>query len=310
MSFLTKTTQIIASHKPEIFIGLGIVLGAGCVATTVVQTIKACDIIENANAAMDAAEADVNSTDDEKALSCRSIRKKTNLKLAKNYLAPVALGAGSIACTLAAYKILSNEKAAAVAALSATTAAFEKYRSRVIEKYGAEVDYELYNGIERSTVVDENGNEVSVTKIDPIDGNCYTKIFSYETSSEWKRTRRLNIAILEYYERYWNDQLRKKGYVTYNEVIESLGFSRKVGSDMTEKFIPNGIGWVSDDIIPGNLSGQYDTFISFVPNETGDAEELDRLYNYGDLGYVLRFNCYPIDNLLANKAEAVRNGEH
>jgi hypothetical protein len=276
----------------------GIALGAACVVTACFQTVKACDIIENANIQMDNIEEGTG-PDDVKEQETKKVRKATNIKLVKTYILPASLGIGSVACILASYKILASEKAAAVAALSSVTAAFEKYRARVIEKYGAEADYELYNGEFRTEHEDSDGNKVVVVTKNPIDDNCYTKIFSYETSGEWKWKKSLNVAFLDYYERYWNEQLRTKGYVTYNEVIESLGFSRKVGDGMTERFIPNGIGWVSDENIPKELEGQFDTFISFVPRDKDFTDDIDAVYE--DLGYVLRFNCYPIDNLLMQR---------
>ena len=43
----------IVTHKTDIFMGFGLASGIGCVVTTVIQTIKACDIIETANSEMD-----------------------------------------------------------------------------------------------------------------------------------------------------------------------------------------------------------------------------------------------------------------
>ena len=307
MSILTKAGNFIYKHKSTIFIVAGIGLGAGCIATTAIQTVKACDIIANANSELD--DLDIVEEDDEMIKIKKEVRRRTTMSLIKTYAVPATLGVGSVACTLAAFKILSNEKAAAVAALSATTAAFEKYRSRVIEKYGAEADYELYNGKKEVTVTEKDGTTVTKVVNDPIDDNCYTKIFSFETSTEWKSTWRLNKAFIDYYERYWNEQLHKKGYVTYNEVIESLGFSRKVGDYMTETFIPNGIGWVSAENVPEELEGQFDTFISFAPDDYGITFETEGKI-FEDPGYVLRFNCYPIDGLLMRKAEEKGRANH
>lgn len=309
MSFLTKIGRFAVKHKSGIFMTIGIGLGGGCIAATVVQTIKACDIIENANERMDNVEVDLAYTEDEKETRLKEIRKETNIALVKNYILPAGLGIGSLACILGAYKVVSDQKAAALTALASTTAAFEKYRSRVIEKYGAEADYELYNGTTTVTKETVDGKDLTTRVNNPINDNCYTKIFSFETSTEWKSTWKLNKAFLEFYERYWNEQLRRKGYVTYNEVIESLGFSRKVGSGMTDQFIPNGIGWVSDENVPDELDGHFDTFISFAPSDYGiDSETRTAIFD--DPGYILRFNCYPIDGLLMRKADAMGRGEH
>ncbi len=306
MKIVNTIVHGIVTHKSEIFVGLSILFGAGCVTTACVQTVKACDIIEEANAELDKYEGE---DSEEAKKEMRVIRKKTNMRLAKNYILPAALGVGSIACGLSAYKILSDEKAMALASAASVTAAFEKYRSRVIDKYGVEADYELYNGI-KTTVEgkDEEGNTIVKVERDPIDSNCYSKIFSYETSGEWTFNRRHNIEKIKFYERYWNQQLKTKGYVTYNEVIESLGFSRKVGDDMTEPFIPNGIGWVSSENVPDELMGQFDTYIHFAPEDVDYSDEPENLV-YSD-AYILRFNCYPIDGLLARRSEAFQTGAH
>jgi hypothetical protein len=72
---------------------------------------------------------------------------------------------------------------------------------------------------------------------------------------------------------------------------------------MTEMFVPNGIGWVSSENIPDNLKDQYDDFVSFVPEDWDDDDHII----YED-AYILRFNCYPIDNLLQMKTQAVASG--
>ena len=312
MDFLTKVGHGLMVHKTDILIGTGVTFTIGSLALTVFETIKACDVIENANYELDLVDDDKTISEEDKDIATKRIRKETNIKLAKIYAAPVSLEVAGIVCILAAYKILSNQKAAAIAALSATTAAFEKYRSRVIDKYGVEADYELYNGKSKKKSDDSSDKTDEVSTDDtPIDRNCYTKIFSYETApKEWKSTRNLNRAFLSYYQKYWNAQLQKKGYITYNEVIESLGFSRKVGDGMTNPFIPNGIGWVSSENVPEGLEGEFDTFIQFVPPLEYDDDVLDVDAVYNDGGYVLRFNCYPIDGLLARRAEAVMSGAH
>lgn len=305
MKIIDTITHGIVTHKTEILGGLSLLLGGACVVTACVQTVKACDIIEDANRELDELE---NSEEDTKAEE-KKIRRKTNIRLIKNYAVPAALGVGSVACGLSTYKILSDEKAEAIAAVSCISAAFEKYRSRVVDKYGVEADYELYNGV-KTTVEgkDEDGNTIIKVENDPIDQDCYSKIWSFETSGDWTTNRRHNIEHIKYLERYWNQQLKCKGYVTYNEVIESLGFSRKVGSDMTEPFIPNGIGWVSAENVPDELLGQFDTYIHFAPGDVDYSKEpIDLVY---EDAYILRFNCYPIDGLLARRYEAIKNGEH
>lgn len=309
MNLFVKITNTVVKYRSEILLGFGIALGTGCVVTACVQTVKACDIILKANADLDDVDAREEANNAlaepvelEPEKERKLIRKNTTISMIKTYAVPVILGIGSVAAVLGAYKIISDQKAKALAALSTVTAAFEKYRSRVIDKYGVEADYELYNGEATRETKIVDGKEVTRVTTHPIDDNCYTKIFCFETSKEWHWKRSLNVAMLQYWENYWNNQLLSKGYVTYNEVIECLGFSRKVGDGMTERFIPNGIGWVSAENIPDELAGQYDPYISFVPKDIDSKDDLDAVYE--DMGYVLRFNCYPIDNLLMARCES------
>ena len=335
MSFLTKVGQVVFTHRSAIFMGCGIALGTGCIVTTAVQTVKACDIIEDANSRMDEREAELNNLytdtdgdrDDatEKMIASvnadiKTIRKSTNLRLVKTYIVPASLAVGSLVCFLAAYKILSSQKAAALAALSSVTTAFDKYRSRVIDKYGVEEDYNLYMGkteeeIETEYTDPKTGKtkkkKEKITKIDPIDSSCYSRVFSSITSpAEWCFNQKLCIERLQRCEDNANRLLNKRGRYTLNELYMDLGLESKVGYYTTEKALPNNIGWLSREIldaISDRYPGPYDSMIKFAPVISSNFFD-DGITHY-DGSYRLDFNCYPnIDEMVEYYEEKKRKG--
>ena len=318
MGIISKIGHFAYVHRSAIFMGLGLTLGGACVATTAIQTVKACDIIEDANSRMDETEALIIS-DEDKSSEIRKIRKETNLKLVKTYIAPVAFGVGSAACILAAYKILSSQKAAALTALSSVSAAFEKYRSRVVEKYGVEEDYNLYTGrseieITRETTDPKTGKKKTVkdtiVTTDPIDSSCYSRVFSSITSpGEWCFNQKLCIARLQRCEENANRLLLKRGRYTFNELLMDLGLEATVGYYTTEKALPNGIGWLSQEILDAvsdRFPGPYDSTIKFAPVISKDYFD-DGITHY-DGSYLLNFNCYPIDAMVEYYEEKKRKG--
>lgn len=320
MSVLSKVGQFIFIHRSAIFMGAGLALGAACVGTVAVQTIKACDIIDNANNQLDEVESlEGDISEDEMIAKTKEIRKSTNLQLVKNYIVPVTFGIGSVVCILAAYRILSSQKAAALASLASVTAAFDTYRSRVVEKYGAEEDYNLYMGKTTTEVTKEytdpktgktKTKKETVTSLNPIDGSCYSREFSSDTSKEWCFNQKLCIERLQHFENWLNEELLKKGRISYNEVLEQLGLDCRVGYYATQRPIPNGIGWCSKEILDAvadKYPGPYDDKIKFAPHVT--KEYFDDGITHYDGSYMLHFNCYPIDGMVEYYRQKLESGK-
>ena len=327
MSILGKIGYAIFVNRTGIFIGSGLLFGVACVTTACVQTVKACDIIEDANERMDELESIIdnnpeasNELIEQTNADIKKIRKETNLKLVKNYIIPTSFGVASVVCILAAYKILSSQKAAALAALSSVSAAFDKYRSRVVDKYGEEEDYNLYMGRTETEVTKEitdpkTGKKKTVKETvvttDPIDNGCYSYIFSSVTApGEWCFNQKLCVARLQHCEDDANRRLMTKGWITLNNIRESLGLDCSVGYYGTEKPMPNNIGWVSREILDAvsdKFPGPYDDTVRFAPVISSNYFD-DGITHY-DGSYRLDFNCYPkIDEMIAYYEEKKKRG--
>lgn len=91
------------------------------------------------------------------------VKIQTGVSVAKLYAPSVLLGAVSIASILSGHNILKKRNAAIGAAYAAVEKGFKDYRSRVIERFGEQVDKELKYNIQskkfEETITDENGKE-------------------------------------------------------------------------------------------------------------------------------------------------------
>lgn len=159
---------------------------------------------------------------------------QTGLKLAKLYGPAVLLGAASITSILVGHNILHKRNLALAAAYTAVDTGFKQYRGRVVERFDEKLDRELFYDIKakeiEETVVDEDGNEKTVTKVvevaNPVAaGSIYTYCFD-ETAAGWVRDAERNKYFLIRQQDYANDLLQTRGHMFLNEVLDMLGIPR------------------------------------------------------------------------------------
>lgn len=193
---------------------------------------------------------------------------QTGMKFAKLYGPSVILGALSITSILASNNILRKRNVALSAAYAAIDKGFKEYRSRVIERFGEEVDRELKYNLKAKkfdeTVIDEEtGKEKKVKKngfvVSPGDISGYARFFEKYTQDEdgnsilnphWESNNEYNLMFIKAQERYANDLLKAKKRVFLNEVYEMLGLPRTKAGQI--------VGWVYN---PENSKG--DNYIDF-----------------------------------------------
>lgn len=260
-------------HSPEILVVAGVV-------GTVTSTVLACKATTKVNFVLEETKAKVdiihegaekgevkgylengeigmvpyNAEDSKKDLTI--VYAQTGLKLAKLYAPAVILGAVSITSILAGHNILRKRNLALAAAYTAVDTSFKQYRGRLVERLGEKMDKELLYNIKaqevEEVVVDENGNETTVTKTvevaDPIAAHSlYTYCFSNETSSAWQPDAEDNKFFLLQQQDYANEKLKIKGYLFLNDVLDMLGIPRtKAGQ---------AVGWI--------YNGDGDGYIDF-----------------------------------------------
>lgn len=167
------------------------------------------------------------------------------IKFAKLYSPAIILGTLSIGCLLTSNNILQKRNLALATAYAAVDKGFKEYRSRVIERFGEDVDKELRYNIQKKevteVVVDDKGKEKTVKKkVDVIDPNSISPFarFFDETSTEWVKDAELNLMTLRQRESYANDLLVNRGYLFLNEVYDMLGILKTADGQV--------VGWLYD----------------------------------------------------------------
>lgn len=273
--FLSKTNFQLKKHSPEILVVAGVI---GVVTSAVMAckaTTKVGEILEKTKEDVEAihkCEEDesvkdqYSSEDAKKDLAI--VYVQTGVKFAKLYGPSVVLGALSITSILASNNILRKRNVALSAAYAAIDKGFKEYRSRVIERFGEEVDRELRFNLKAKkfdeTVIDEEtGKEKKVKKngfvVNRADISDYARFFDKYTEDEdgnsilnsnWVNNYDYRMSFLKAQERYANDLLKAKKRVFLNEVYEMLGFPRTKAGQI--------VGWAYD---PENPKG--DNYIDF-----------------------------------------------
>lgn len=253
-------------HSPEILISVGVV---GTVVSCVMAckaTLKVNEIVEESKDTIDkihtATEKGVTEVgkeytpeDAKKELTITYV--KTGYELAKLYAPAVGLGVFSLGCIIKSNDILRKRNVALAAAYTGLFNDFKGYRSRVIERFGKELDRELKFDIKakeiEETVIDENGNEVVTKKTvnvgDPTAYSQYAKFFDCGCAG-WTKDPESNLVFLKQQERYANDKLKADKFLFLNDVLGMLGIPKTPAGQR--------VGWIYDEEHPNG-----DNFVDF-----------------------------------------------
>lgn len=256
----------VKKHSPEILVVTGVVgtvasAVVACKATTKLSTIldESKDQVDKIHECMDNVTMKERYSEEDGKKDLLIVYSQTGAKLIKLYAPAVALGTLSLACMLTSNNILRKRNVALAAAYATVDKSFKQYRSRVIERFGKQLDNELKYNIKskeiESVEVDENGNEKKVNKtanvVNPADVSEYARFFEEYTTDEkgnsiknmyWNSDNEYNLMFLKQTERYANDKLRLKGYLFLNEVYEMLNLPKTKAGQI--------VGWIYDEENP------------------------------------------------------------
>ena len=274
--FMTNVTRTfhkvgfqLKKHSPEIMLVAGV---AGTVASAVMAckaTTKVHEILEETKSEVtqvhevlerdDLRYTDVKQedgalvrvekyTEEDSKKDLAIIYLRSGMKFAKLYGPSILLGAVSITSILASHNIMRKRNVALAAAYTAVDKSFKGYRSRVVERFGEELDKELRYNIKakeiETTVVDENGEEKVVKEYiqaaddsNPNFYSDYARCFDNGCTG-WTKNSEMNLMFLRRQQDYANDRLKARGYLFLNEVYESLGIPRTKAGQV--------VGWVYD----------------------------------------------------------------
>lgn len=250
---IPKMKFLIDKHSPEIWLGAGIVCIVG-------GTVLACKASRNIDSIMGAHEGKremidieyyeaqdalednrVNGSEpDEESLEIVKNYKKecarctliTAGEFVKEYAPAVILITGGIGMIINGHRILCKRNAALLAAYSTLEQAFTDYRGRVAQRYGNDVENDIYTGKtyteETKIEIDENGKKKKIKEQVPVVGTSvspYARFFDAESTDEWQKSPSYNHTFLICQQNSANDKLRRDGYLFLNTVYRMLGLS-------------------------------------------------------------------------------------
>jgi hypothetical protein len=254
---LHKVGFQLKKHSPEILVVTGVV-------GTVVSAVLACKATTKVSTIIDKTKSNIDTihecatnpefaeeyTEQDSKKDLAIVYAQTGLELAKLYGPSVLLGAASITSILVGHNILRKRNLALAAAYTAVDTGFKRYRGRVVERFGEQLDKELRYDIKakevEETVVDKKGKEKTVTKTvevaNPVAAQSpYTVCFD-ETCTGWQRDAEANKFFLLRQQDYANEKLRARGYLFLNEVYDMIGARRTKAGQV--------VGWVYDESSP------------------------------------------------------------
>lgn len=253
-------------HSPEILIVAGVIGTAASLVLACKATLKVNDILEESKEQLDkihecVEDADISDyTEDDAKKDTALLYAQTGLKFVKLYGPSVALCVLSVTGMVASNVILKKRNIALAAAFATVDKSYKEYRSRVVERFGEEIDRQLkYNlkAVEiEEKIIDENGEQQTVKKTievaqsdDPNGYSDYARFFD-EASPYWEKDSDYNLVFLRRTQTWANDKLKASGRLFLNEVYEALGIPTTKAGQV--------VGWVYD---PENPIG--DNYVDF-----------------------------------------------
>ena len=284
-------------HSPEILVVGGVVglVTSGvmaCKATTKLSTIlddskEQIELFDKVAANPEMVNEEYTVEDAEK--DKKIVKVQTAVKVAKLYAPAVAIGVVSIGAIFASNNIMRKRNVALGAAYATVDQAFKDYRNRVVDRFGEELDKELRYNLKtkevKETVEDENGKKKTVKKnikyMDSTMPSEFAVIYD-DGCAGWTKDPEDNKFFLIQQQRYANERLKRRGYLSLNEVYELLGFpSTKAGQV---------VGWLYDCKDP-NYKG--DDFVDFGLYNVDYEPNRDFVNGY-ERNIILDFNVAPI----------------
>ena len=256
---LSRALLQVQKHSPLILTSLGVagLLGAGVLAAK--ATLDLDKTVDKGAARLE--HAKINAEDGALTASKKTVVLVQNAAdIVKLYWVPITLATGSTIFILGAHQILNRRNAALVVAYQGLQTAFNNYRERVVEQYGAEVDSDFRLGLRTETVTGEDGKKTEVKTLDRLSTSEY--LFDFGPSNEnWVGNSDHNFFFLRAQQNILNDRLKAKGHLFLSEVLDNLGIERTPASIVT--------GWVYDP--SGTNGGTGDNYVEFNIQDLWDT---------------------------------------
>lgn len=289
---IAQQRLLASKNSPKILFGAGVIGMVGSTLLACRATLKLDEVLETAQRDMHIANAmeheTYSETDRKKDKAIILTRGIGNV--AKLYAPSVLLGAASIGCLTKSHNLLQERNLALTAAYAVVDGAFNRYRERVIDRYGEEVDRNLRYESEAVDIIDEEtGKLIATSNVIDGPGSAYARFFDKESSSSWSRDPGVNIYFLRSSQTYCNDRLRARGHIFLNEVYDELGLCHTAAGAV--------VGWrwnkdSGDDCVDFGIWD--DTY-----------NDVNNFFNGREGSILLDFN---VDGVIYDKLEEIERG--
>ena len=275
---MNSTKLLFKKYSPEIFTFLGI---GGMVGGTVMAckaTLKLEPVLSEHKEKAAAVHQKYPKDENAQKQELTKVYAKTAGEVVKLYAPSVIIGVLSITGILTGNNILKERNVALAAAYAAVDSGFKKYRGRVVDRFGTEVDKELRAASHGEQMIvtetDEDGKKKKVKKtINVVDSTMpsdFARYFSYGDTLAAEPNAEYNEFFLKAQQERANLLLQANGYLFLNDVYAMLGYEKtKAGQ---------AVGWVYDR----NSEDHGDNYVDFGiqevyrkrSDEPGDYEKL------------------------------------
>lgn len=213
------------------------------------------------------------------------IWSKTAVAMLKLYGPAVVVGSLSIAAIASGHKAMSGRVAALGAAYQVAEATLGRYRDKIQEELGVDIEKELFAKSDipaakkaASEEAYEDEEKSKKTKQEVLKhSKSFSRVFENGATNAWRPSMSENSTFLRVQENAFNEKLERDGYVFLNEVYDALGFDRTPEGQI--------VGWVFTGDEGSN------NHISFGLSENADKNTeglLKELIEWGD--FFLDFN--------------------
>jgi hypothetical protein len=262
-ALLIKTARaqlLVKKHSPELLLAGGIVGVVGGTVLACRATLKVPAIISDAKSMLNAidiiAEHDTeeNTTESEVQKAKLLTTLQYSIELARLFAPSVLVLGVSIGMLVSSNRILSRRNAALVGAYKLVDEAFKRYRGRVRDELGDDVDtYFRYKKPRKDgmQVLDKKKKPIKFDEEDNIDlpgeltdddhlmgvPSMYAVFFD-DDSPQWRTDNMYNEFFLKAQQTYANQLLQTRGHVFLNEIYDGLGVERTKEGAV--------VGWVKD----------------------------------------------------------------
>lgn len=267
-------------YCPEILVGTGVV-------GTVVSGVMACKatlglapVLENHRQNVEVVHNKFVEGKDEhgKQRALTRVYAKTGLDFARLYGPSVTVEVLSIVSILTGTGKLRKRNMELAAAYALIDGSFKKYRSRVVDRFGEEVDQELRTGghqekieiVEKDASGKEKKVKKSVTVVDGMELSDYARIFAYGESEAAEPNDDYNIFFLRSQQELANHQLKAFGFLFLNDVYDMLGFKKSIPAQT--------VGWVYDKNSEDHGDNYIDFRIKEIYRKKADSDEYEKVY--------------------------------